>query len=252
MKIKLDIEYDGTKFSGWQNQDGVITVQEVIERAISKVFGGVSVIVFGAGRTDAGVHALCQVAHIEIKNLKIINTWRHKISNLAQAINFYLHEYAVVIKSTSIATDDFHARFSAVQREYEYIICNRASKSVLLKNRVWHISRPLDVDLMIMAGKLLVGTHNFNAYRSSECQSQNPVKTIDSLDVTKEGDFILINIKAKSFLHNQVRIIAGTLRLVGAGQISTDYISNLLMGGSRTKSGPTAPPYGLYLKNVFY
>jgi tRNA pseudouridine38-40 synthase len=123
---------------------------------------------------------------------------------------------------------------------------------VLLKNRVWHIRRPLDVDLMIEAGKLLVGTHNFNAYRSSECQSQNPVKTIDSLDIVKKGDFILINIKAKSFLHNQVRIIAGTLYLVGSAKISTDYVRDLLMSGNRKKSGPTAPPYGLYLKNVFY
>jgi tRNA pseudouridine38-40 synthase len=252
MKIKLDIEYDGTKFAGWQNQDKVTTVQGVLEKAISSVFGGISITLFGAGRTDAGVHAISQIAHIKIDEQKIKDIWQTKPEKLAKAINFYLHNFEVVVKSSSIAPADFHARFSARQREYMYVIFNRPSSSVLLQNRVWHVGTYLDVEAMHAAGNLLIGTHNFNAFRSSECQAKNPIRTIDSLNVFRNEELIIIEVKARSFLHNQVRIIAGTLKDVGCAKIDTNQVSKFLEEGNRRESGPTAPPYGLYLKKVSY
>jgi tRNA pseudouridine38-40 synthase len=252
MKIRFDIEYDGTRFHGWQKQDGIITVQETLENAVSRVFGGLDVIVYGAGRTDANVHAINQVAHIETLDSKTINRWKSNIHTLGRAVNSYLHDTGLVVKKTSFVSDDFHARFSATQREYLYLVHNRSSSSTLLKNRCWHVSRKLDVDKMNRAARLFVGTHNLSAFRGTHCQANSPIKTINSISVKKRNDFIIINVKAKSFLYNQVRIMVGTLKQVGLSKFPPEYISILLENGDRSQSGPTAPPFGLYLKNVEY
>lgn len=253
MKIKFEIEYDGMKFCGWQKQEGVITVQEVLEKAITNVFGNREIItVYGSGRTDTGVHAISQVAHIEISDENLIQKWKSNISKMSLAINFYLHDTGVVVKSSEIVSDDFHARFSAKQRSYLYVIFNREIESVLLRNRVWHVKKRLDDQLMHEAGQLFLGTHNFNAFRSADCQSLNPLRTVDSLSVKREKDIILVNIKAKSFLHNQVRIMVGTLKQIGLSKMQKSDIVSLLASGDRTKAGPTAPPYGLYFQEVLY
>lgn len=256
MKIKLNIEYDGTKFFGWQKQKSRNTVQETIETAIKKVFGNnddEEVILYGAGRTDTGVHATNQVAHINISSPRNIDRWRAAADKFSMAINFYLHDTGAIVKSTELVDENFHARFSAKQREYLYIIYNRCCDSVILKNRVWHVKEKLDIDLMNDAAKLFVGTHNFNAFRSSHCQAQNPIRTLDYMHVySDDNDCIMINVKARSFLHNQVRIMVGTLKQIGSNNASNTNIQKLFDSGDRTKGFVTAPPYGLYLKNVTY
>lgn len=252
MKIKFGIEYDGTKFCGWQRQDGIVTVQGVLENAFSQVLGGLNVTLYGAGRTDTGVHAIHQVAHIEVTDPTIVQKWLKNASKMHIAANFYLHNTGVVVTSSEITDDNFHARFSAKQRSYLYVIFNRFTDSVLLKGRVWHIARLLDYEKMNSAAQLFLGVHNFNAFRASDCQAKNSVRTIDSVSVHKKQDFVLIQIKAKSFLHNQARIMTGTLAQIGLGIIEAEHIQQLLESGDRTKAGPTAPPYGLYLQNVIY
>lgn len=252
MKIKFGIEYDGTKFYGWQRQDGVVTVQGVLENAFSQVLGGLNVTLYGAGRTDTGVHAIHQVAHMEVTDPILVQKWLKNASKMHLAANFYLHNTGVIVTSSEITDDNFHARFSAAQRSYLYVIFNRFTDSVLLKGRVWHIARLLDYEKMNSAAQLFLGVHNFNAFRASDCQAKNSVRTIDSVSVHKKQDFVLIQIKAKSFLHNQVRIMAGTLTQIGLGTIEAEHIQQLLESGDRTKAGPTAPPYGLYLQNVIY
>ncbi len=253
MKIKFEIEYDGMKFCGWQKQEGVVTVQEVLEKAMTNVFGNKEIVtLYGSGRTDAGVHAISQVAHIEIFDEKLIKKWINNISKMSLAINFYLHDTGAVVKSSEIVSDDFHARFSAKQRAYLYVIFNRKIESILLKNRVWHVKKKLDAKIMHDAGQLFLGTHNFNAFRSTDCQSLTAVRTVDFLSVLRKKDIILINIKAKSFLHNQVRIMVGTLKQIGLGKMQKFDIKTLLISGDRTKAGLTAPPYGLYFQKVLY
>ncbi|MDR1488766.1 MAG: tRNA pseudouridine(38-40) synthase TruA [Holosporales bacterium] len=257
MRVRLDIEYDGMMFSGWQRQEGgIITVQETIESALYKVFGGLnSVVLYGAGRTDAGVHAINQVAHFEANFENFIKRWGQNIGKLALAINFYLHDSGCVIKNSSIVPNDFHARFSAKQRQYVYIISNQHSDSVLFKNRAWCVRKPLDIELMNEAAKFFVGEHNFNAFRSSQCQARSAIRTIDSIAVVSNKNLIYIEVAAKSFLHNQVRIIVGTLKEIGARRMDKNIVKALLEDKSppdRRKSGPTAPAFGLYFKNVIY
>lgn len=252
MKIKFEIEYDGTKFCGWQKQEGVKTVQGVLETAISKVFNGEMVTLYGSGRTDTGVHAIAQIAHIELFDIKLIQKWKNNVKKISFAINFYLHDSGAVVKSAEIVDDVFHARFSAKQRSYLYVILNREIDSVLLKNRAWHVKKKLDFELMQKASQLFLGTHNFEAFRSSDCQANNPVRTVDFVSIEKRDDFILINIKAKSFLHNQVRIMVGTLKQIGSQKMKKADIIKLLLSGDRTNAGPTAPPYGLYFEEVLY
>ncbi len=252
MKIKFEIEYDGTKFHGWQSQAGQLTVQDTLEKAISQVFGGLNTTLYGAGRTDTGVHAIAQVAHIEIADENIINRWKTQTDKLVKAINFYLHDTGVVINKAMVVPADFHARFSAKSREYLYIIYDYPSASVLLENRAWCVKQNLDEEVMNKAAQLFIGTHNFNAFRSADCQARNPIRTIDVITVYRRNNFIIITVKAKSFLHNQVRIMVGTLKQVGVGKFNLQKIQELLDNGDRTQGGPTAPAYGLYFKKVQY
>lgn len=253
MRIKLTIEYDGSKFFGWQKQETFNSVQETIEKAIECVFNHVEKIeLFGAGRTDTGVHATGQVAHFEIQDSKLINTWHNNLSKFVLAVNFYLQDKGAIVISAELVPGDFHARFSAKLRHYKYVIYNRSIKSVIYENKVWHIAKRLDEYEMNEASQQFLGTHNLNAFRSAHCNAKNPVRTITKINVSRKDDFVILEIAAKSFLHNQVRIIVGTLKDIGLGRSPKGIIPQLFTSGDRTKAGITAPPYGLYLTQVDY
>ena len=253
MKIKLTIEYDGKNFFGWQKQNEFNSVQETIEKAIERVFNNLEIVeLFGAGRTDTGVHATGQVAHFSISNESLIEKWKNNIQKLPIAINFYLLDLGTVVTNAKIVPEDFHARFSAKMRHYKYVIYNRRVKSVIYDNRVWHVVKTLDEQAMNSASKFFLGTHNLNSFRSAHCNANNPVRTISDIKVYRDNDFVIMEIAARSFLHNQVRITIGTLKQIGEGKFPIKYIKDLLEKQDRTKSGVTAPPNGLYLTKIDY
>lgn len=254
-RYKLIIEYDGSGYAGWQTQPGQPSIQEALETAVLK-FSGVKTEVAGAGRTDAGVHATAQVAHVDLPR----ETDPFKVM---QGINYYLFNEGGDIPAAPIpnriavlraepAPDDFHARFSAKRRHYVYRIINRRSRLGLEAGRAWHVIEPLDAEKMHKAAQYLLGNHNFTSFRDSECQAKSPVKTLDKLDVKRIGEEVRITTNARSFLHHQVRIMAGTLALVGKGKWKPEDVRAALKAADRTKSGPTAPPEGLYLVGVEY
>ncbi len=243
-RFKIIIEYDGSDFAGWQRQKNGPSVQQAVEEAISR-FCGETVAVFAAGRTDAGVHALGQVAHFNIGRETSPKTVR-------DAINFYLRPAPVVVLNAEIVPEDFHARFSARERSYLYRITNRRAPPALQRGRTWWIATPLDETLMAKAARCLIGRHDFTSFRASVCQAASPIKTIDSLDVSREGDEIRIEVRARSFLHHQVRNIVGTLMLVGEGKWTDTTVRKALEARDRRSAGPTAPAEGLYLVEVKY
>ncbi|MBQ4875524.1 MAG: tRNA pseudouridine(38-40) synthase TruA [Rickettsiaceae bacterium H1] len=240
MKYRLTIEYDGTYFIGWQKQNNKLSIQQTIEEAI-KSSTGESVKVQGSSRTDAGVHATHQVAHFSLQRAFSCYKIKH-------ALNFHLCKLPISIIGVEEASENFHARFSSTKRYYKYKIINRDSKLSLEKNRAWCVFRKLDVEKMRNSARLLVGTHDFTSFRSSECQAKNPVRTIDSINIVKIENLIEINVVARSFLHSQVRIIIGTLKEIGEGK-KID-IKKILAAKDRRKAGITAPAYGLYLTKV--
>jgi tRNA pseudouridine38-40 synthase len=243
-RYRLVVEYDGTDFCGWQRQTTDPSVQEALERAIH-AFCGEKVTVFGAGRTDAGVHALGQVAHVDIERDTDADTVR-------DAINAYLRpDLAAVISATAV-TDDFHARFSAIERSYRYIILNRRAPLTLGNNHAWLVKPRLDHEIMHEAAQILAGHHDFTSFRASMCQAKSPVKTLDELTITRDGDTITIFARAQSFLHHQVRNMVGTLKLVGEGKWTVDDVQRALDARDRSAAGPTAPACGLYLVDVGY
>ncbi|MDR2458521.1 MAG: tRNA pseudouridine(38-40) synthase TruA [Holosporales bacterium] len=253
MRIKLTIEYDGTQFHGWQKLNNLISVQETVEHAISKLFNGIETVKpYGAGRTDAGVHATGQVAHFDITNDKLIKQWTPSIKKMPLGINSYLIDSGIVVVSAEIVQSDFHARLSAVMRHYRYLIFNRNIKSVIYMNRAWHVAYRLDDISMNEAAQLFIGTNNLNSFRSAHCSAANPVRTISSVTVRRNGDLIHVDVAAKSFLHNQVRIMVGTLAQIGIGKHGAEHIKQLLDAKDRTIAGPTAPSHGLYLVGVEY
>jgi tRNA pseudouridine38-40 synthase len=255
-RYKITIEYDGAFFCGWQRQQSDMhadfvdkfsngctvrpSVQGTIERAIFNLTGR-CVLVEGAGRTDAGVHALAQVAHFD-------SPLCLDVGKLIAGLNFFARGCSIL--NVQSVPPDFHARFSAVSREYVYKIVNRRSPLAIDRGRAWHVSRPIDVEVVKQSAEEMLGSHNFNAFRSSACQSKNPVKTLDVFDVFERNEHIECRVKARSFLHNQVRIMVGTLVWIGTGKLQN--IVALLEHGDRTKSGPTAPAHGLYLAAVNY
>jgi tRNA pseudouridine38-40 synthase len=243
-RYKLTIEYDGTPFVGWQVQNNGASVAGAIEDAVEK-FAGERAPLYGAGRTDAGVHALAQVAHVDLAKEWDSDTVR-------DAINAQLRPQPVAIIKAERAAGDFHARFSAKARHYLYRIVNRRADLALARDRAWKIARPLDADAMHMAAQRLVGLHDFTTFRSTECQAKSPVKTLDRLDIVRDGDDIRISVSARSFLHNQVRSIAGSLALVGEGRWSADDLAAALEARNRAACGPVAPACGLYLVRVEY
>ncbi|NMG41758.1 tRNA pseudouridine(38-40) synthase TruA [Chelativorans sp. ZYF759] len=245
-RYRLDIEYDGSAFSGWQRQAGQASVQESIETAILG-FCGEEIRIRGAGRTDAGVHARGQVAHLDLSR-----DW--PADKVQGALNAHLARAgaAVAILAATKVEETFDARFSATARHYLYLILNRRAPATLEKDRVWHVPRPLDPEAMHQAAQELVGHHDFTTFRSVQCQSKSPVKTLDLLDVSRDGDIIAIRASARSFLHNQVRSLVGTLERVGAGAWTPQDVAVALEARDRSACGPVAPPGGLYLVAVDY
>jgi tRNA pseudouridine38-40 synthase len=243
-RYKISVEYDGGPFVGWQRQDSGPSIQAALEDAIF-AFTGERVHVRGAGRTDAGVHARGQVAHFDLAAEK-------PTEEVRGALNFHLKPHPIVVHLVELAAPDFHARFSAIWRRYRYRILNRRSPAALDRGQVWHVPVPLDDKAMADAAAVLTGTHDFNSFRSVACQSKTSIKTLDLLSVVRNGEEIDIEVCARSFLHNQVRILAGTLQLVGRGQWSKADVEQALAARDRTRAGPTAPPVGLCLMEVRY
>ena len=243
-RYKLTIEYDGTPFVGWQVQDNGATVQGVLTDAVAALTGERTA-VHGAGRTDAGVHALGQVAHVDLAK-----DW--DAGTVRDALNAHLRPHPVAVLAAERVADTFEARFSAIKRHYLYRIVNRRPDLALEVNRAWRIPRRLDSEAMHAAAQRLIGKHDFTTFRSTECQAKSPVKTLDVLDVTRDGDDIRVATAARSFLHNQVRSMVGSLVHVGEGKWSADDLSAALFARDRTRCGQVAPPQGLYLVRVEY
>jgi tRNA pseudouridine38-40 synthase len=243
-RYKLTIEYDGTGLVGWQRQANGLSVQEALETAFER-FCGERLTVFGAGRTDAGVHALAQVAHIDLGREADPEVIR-------SAINHHLRPQAISVLEAAPAPPGFDARLSARSRRYLYRILNRRAPPALERGRVWHVAPPLDAVAMREGARHLVGHHDFSTFRDSLCQARSPVKTLDVLDITTDGEEIHIAARARSFLHHQVRNMAGTLKLVGLGQWDPDDVATALAACDRRAGGPTAPAEGLALVAVDY
>ncbi len=243
-RYKLVLEYDGGPFVGWQRQDNGPSVQAALEEAVA-AFCGERVTAHAAGRTDAGVHALGQVAHVDIAKATDADTVR-------DALNFHLKPAPVAVIAAEAASDDFHARFSATGRRYLYRIVNRRAPLALERGRAWFVPAQLDAAAMHDAAQVLVGRHDFTSFRAAECQAKSPVKTLDRLDVARNGDELRIEAAARSFLHHQVRNMVGTLRRVGEGKWSAADVGAALARRDRSAAGPTAPAEGLYLVGVDY
>ena len=243
-RYRLIIEYDGTPFVGWQRQANALSVQQVVEEAIAKM-SGETVAIQAAGRTDAGVHALGQVVSFDLGK-----PWDP--FKVREALNFHTKPYPIAIIEAEAVTDDFEARFSAIGRHYEYRILNRRGRAALDDCRVWHCPVPLDADAMHQAAQLILGKHDFTTFRAAECQAKSPEKTLDRLDVSREGEIIVARASARSFLHSQVRSMVGSLKLVGEGKWTPRDFRAALDAKDRSRCGPLAPPDGLYLVKVDY
>ena len=243
-RYRLTIEYDGTPFVGWQIQDNGASVQGLLTDAIA-AFAGERAGISGAGRTDAGVHALGQVAHVDL-----FKDW--DTGNVRDAINFHLRPQPIAVLAAERVADDFDARFSAIKRHYIYRISNRRADLALDVNRAWRVPRLLDSEAMHAAARKLVGKHDFTTFRSTECQAASPLKTLDCLDVTRDGDEVRIIASARSFLQHQVRSMVGSLVHVGEGKWNTSNLAAALEARDRTRCGQVAPPHGLYLVRVDY
>jgi len=243
-RYKIIVEYDGAPFAGWQYQDNAPSVQRTLMTAI-EAFSGETPMVQGAGRTDAGVHALGQVAHFDLSSERPQNTIR-------DALNAHLRPHPVAVLAAERVGDDFNARMSAIRRHYRYVIVNRRPPLTLEQGQAWRIPRRLDEAAMHDAAQRLVGKHDFTTFRSTECQAKSPVKTLDRLDVVREDDRVYVIASARSFLHNQVRSMVGSLVYVGDGKWSADDIARALDARDRAACGQVAPPDGLYLTQVDY
>lgn len=243
MRIAAILEYDGAAFSGWQRQPHAPSVQTAVEVALSNV-ADEDIAVTVAGRTDAGVHATAQVIHFDTNATRPAHGWlRGANSNLPRGI--------AMLWAGQVA-DDFHARFGAIEREYQYVILNRPVRPTYLAGRVTHEYRALDAGRMNAGARLLVGTHDFNAYRAAECQAKSPVRELRRLTVERNGEIVTITATANAFLHHMVRNITGVLMTIGAGEREPEWAREILESRDRTQGGITAPPEGLYLTRVSY
>ena len=242
-KFKICIEYDGTDFVGWQRQDNGSSIQETIEKAIFRLTGE-TISLFGAGRTDSGVHSLGQVAHFDL--IKNFST-----DNMRDGLNQHLRPHPIAILDAKEVNDNFHARFSAITRTYQYFIINRRAPLTIDKHKAWCVFKKLDIKKMIFESQFFLGKHNFEAFRSIDCQASSAVKTIDKINIIKTNKYIVMTISAKSFLHSQVRIIVGTLVEIGKGKI-TKSIKDIILQKNRSEAGVTAPACALYLTEVKY
>ncbi len=243
-RYKLILEYDGTPFVGWQLQENGPSVQGRLAQAV-KDFAGEDTVPRGAGRTDAGVHALAQVAHLDLAKDWDADTVR-------DALNAQLRPDPVSVLFCERVREDFDARFSATARHYLYRIVDRRAPLALERDRAWGVFRPLDAQAMDEAAQALIGRHDFTTFRSTECQAKSPVKTLDRLAVSRHGEIIRVEASARSFLHNQVRSMVGSLKLVGEGKWDAAELAAALAAKDRGACGPVAPPQGLYLVRVDY
>lgn len=243
-RYKLTLEYDGSSYCGWQQQKNGVSLYSVLRAAAEKL-SGERIAPVVAGRTDAGVHALGQVAHLDFTRL-----WEP--ATLQNALNFYLKPAPMAVLECQLVPDSFHARFSALSRRYRYVIINRAAPLTIERHRAWLVRPPLVLEEMQHGAALLLGTHDFTSFRATECQAKSPLRTLDSFVLQQEGNRITATIQARSFLHHQVRNMIGTLKLVGEGKIPPSAISDILAARDRRAAGPTAPPDGLYLTAVSY
>jgi len=241
----LLLEYDGTPYVGWQRQGSGVSVQSVLEAACSQLNGGAPVPAVAAGRTDAGVHAAGQVVLVRLPD-------RYRPNQLRAAINFHLKPHPIVVLQAAPAAVGWSPRFDATGRAYAYRILNRRPRPALALHRAWHVERRLDADAMVEAAALLLGQHDFTSFRASACQAKSPVRTLDRLDIERDGDTLIITAEARSFLHHQVRNMVGTLKLVGEGRWHPGQVRAALEARDRRAAGPTAPPDGLTLVAVRY
>jgi tRNA pseudouridine38-40 synthase len=243
-RYRITVEYDGSPFVGWQIQANGISIAGVLAAALAQITGR-EIAVYGAGRTDAGVHALAQVAHFDIEE-----PWDPL--RLREALNACVRPYPVAVLEAEEVSGDFHARHSASARHYLYRIINRRAGLALEQHRAWHVNVPLDAGAMAAAARLLEGRHDFTTFRSVECQAASPVKTLDRLTVTRRGEAIEVLASARSFLHNQVRSMVGSLKLAGEGKWQPLDLKHALDLRDRSACGPVAPAHGLYLLRVDY
>lgn len=243
MKIAIGVEYDGSSFSGWQRQRHARSVQGALEVALSRV-AGCALTLHCAGRTDAGVHAIQQVAHFESRVERAEKAW-------VMGGNSYLPEAVAVLWARPV-DEDFHARHSAEGRRYRYVIDNRRQRPALLHGRVGWVYQPLDTELMQRAAQALIGEHDFSAFRAAGCQARHARRCVHAIELSRDGDFVYLDIAANAFLHNMVRIITGTLIAVGHGERPVDWLGELLAGRDRRAAAATAPPGGLYFVGPSY
>lgn len=243
-RYKLTVEYDGRPFAGWQIQADQLTVQGLLTAAVEALSGD-KTLVQGAGRTDAGVHARAQIAHVDL-------TKEWDTDTIRDALNAHLRPHPIAILAAERAADDFNARTSAIRRHYLYRIINRRADLTLEAGRAWRVPRPLDAAAMHKAAQRLIGKHDFTTFRSTECQAKSPVKTLDILKVERSDEDVYVIAVARSFLHNQVRSMVGSLVPVGEGKWSPDDLAKALEARDRAACGPVAPPDGLYLTKVEY
>ncbi len=243
-RYRLTVEYDGTPYVGWQRQINGPSVQEAIETA-GEALSGATAPVYGAGRTDAGVHALAMTAHIDLAKNFSPRTVR-------EALNAHLRPHPIAVLDAAAIDDAFHARFSCQKRYYLYRVLNRRSGAGLYQNRVWLVGPHLEVEAMAEAAQSLIGKHDFTTFRSVQCQADSPIKTLSTLSVTREGEEVHFALDAPSFLHNQVRSLVGTLVQVGLGRWSTDDVKTALEAKDRSQCGPVAPASGLYFVKAEY
>lgn len=244
MRWKLILEYEGSAFCGWQRQENALSVQQVLEEAIEK-FSGERVVLTTAGRTDAGVHALGQVAHFDLAKETSGEIVR-------DAINAHVRPHRVSVLSADAAAPNFNARLDARMRTYRYIVINRRAPLTVLSGQAWHIVKPLALHPMQEAAALLIGNHDFSTFRAANCQAKSPVKTLDAIMIEQHEDVFVFTVRARSFLYHQVRNIVGTLSMVGLGQWSVEDFKTAFEACDRTKGGPTAPADGLFFVGVEY
>lgn len=244
-RYALELEYDGAGLTGWQRQAVGLSVQQVLETAGARLALAAPVVAVAAGRTDAGVHAEAMAAHLDLD--RVLDP-----DKLRDALNFHMRPHAVAVLRAAPAAEGWHARFSAIGRAYRYRLLDRKARPALLAGRVWHIDHRLDVAAMNAGARLLLGRHDFTSFRAAACQAKSPLRTLDRLEVTREGDIVQIVAEARSFLHHQVRNMAGTLKLVGEGRWPVARVAEALAARDRAAAGPTAPAEGLSLTGVRY
>jgi len=243
-RYQIKVEYDGTNFVGWQYQKNGLSIQEILQKAIFQ-FSKEEVTVTGAGRTDAGVHAIGQIAHFDLQK-------KIKKKNFILGVNQYIGNNPVTILNIKKKNNKFHSRFDAKKRTYEYVIINRQSPLALQKNKAWHIRKKLDLKAMKKGAKLLLGTHDFSTFRASSCGAKSPIKTLNKVSIKKNKERVILKFISKSFLQQQVRSMVGCIKYLGEGKWKLDEFNNVLKSKKRSNCAPPAPSCGLYLTKVSY